>query len=253
MKIALDRGHAAVNPDTGWFDPGAVNGKYQEHQLASDIIVEMSKLLQGNVPYFIPRATWDTRERYVEAISNGCTHYLCIHINASINASANGAECWWWRNNSLDFAGNVMSSLKTFANRGVYQKNGVLGQQIATIPYAFLELGFISNQNDLQKLLSEKATIARELCNALELTMGVKIVKKRKVKLILNQQGTDKDKVFRSVDGGKPEVIVQLDGHMPFIDNRNHLALRDAIKILRSEAAVRYDVNTKITTIEWEE
>lgn len=253
MKIALDRGHAAINPDTGWFDPGAVNGKYQEHQLASDIIVEMSKLLQGSVPYFIPRATWDTRERYNEAIANGCTHYLCIHINSSINPSANGAECWWWKYDSRVFAENIMKNLKTFTNRGVYMKNGVLGQQIASKPYAFLELGFISNQNDLQKLISEKTTIAKELCKALEETMGVKIVKKNKIKLTLNQQGPDKNKVYRQVNGGAQEVIVEMEKHMPFIDEANHLKLRDAVNILRPGAVIRYDVNTKVTTIEWEE
>jgi N-acetylmuramoyl-L-alanine amidase len=193
MKVCLDRGHGAINPETGWLDPGAVNGKHHEYLVAQGIIDEIIKKIKNKIEFFIPKPTWDTRLRYNEAIANGCDYYLCIHINASIHPSANGAECWWWRDNSKAFAQKIMENLKSFKNNGIKKKDGVLGQSIATIPYAFLELGFISNTNDLTRLLNDKETIAGELVKTLEHFSGVKVGKKR---AIYDMQGANNEKMF---------------------------------------------------------
>ncbi|HII94362.1 MAG TPA: N-acetylmuramoyl-L-alanine amidase [Candidatus Methanofastidiosum sp.] len=210
MKIALDRGHAAINPDTGWFDPGAVNGKYHEHALAQGVIDEIIKKIKNKINFFVPKPTWDTRTRYNEAIQNGCDYYLCIHINASTNASANGAECWWFRNNSKPFADQIMQNLKLFKNNGVKQKDGVLGQSIATIPYAFLELGFISNTNDLNKLLYQKEEIASNIVKTLEYFSGVKVEKR---KAVFNMQGADNEKLYLYDEQDKLVEIVGISHH----------------------------------------
>lgn len=254
MKIALDRGHGYIHPKTKQFDPGATNGAHQETVIASQIIDEIVKLIKGKIPYHIPKPNFDTTEILREAVANKCDYYLCVHINASHISTARGAEVYWKNQNSKQFSQDMLDALCTiFTRRGLHHAptGMVNSQNFATIPYAFLEVGFISNAQDLQILLTRKQDIAKAIVSVLEKHSGVKIVKK--IKLTLNQQGPNKDKVYRQINDGAQEVIVEMEKHMPFIDEANHLKLRDAVNILRPGAVIRYDVNTKVTTIEWEE
>lgn len=254
MKIALDRGHGYIHPKTKQFDPGATSGAHQETVIASQIIDEIVKLIKGKIPYHIPKPNFDTTEILREAVANKCDYYLCVHINASHISTARGAEVYWKNQNSKQFSQDMLDALCTiFPIRGLHHAptGMVNSQNFATMPYAFLEVGFISNAQDLQILLTRKKDIARAIVSVLEKHSGVKIVKK--VKLIFNQQGPNKDVVFRSINGGPLEVATELDGHMPFIKNTNHLSLRNAVKLFRPEGSVDFNVNTKETIIEWEE
>jgi N-acetylmuramoyl-L-alanine amidase len=223
FSLGISAGHGGTNPDSGYKDPGAVNGKYTEHDVAMGIVKEVCHILDGKIKYHIPKPNWDTSAEYRECVSRGCDHYINIHLNSSTNKSASYVEGYYYNDKSLAWTRDiVMACSKFFPNNGVHHDYKVLGQKNAVIPYAFLELGFISNSRDLNLLLNKKREIAIAIVEVLERFSGVKVNKEIK----LNTTGPNKE--YAIVDGKKVEMPL----HLVQIKGRNMIDLRFIVEQL---------------------
>jgi N-acetylmuramoyl-L-alanine amidase len=237
-SLGISAGHGAINPETGWMDPGACNGKYTEHDVAMGIVQEVCRLIDGKIKYHIPKPNWDTSKEYRECINNGCDCYINIHLNASTNESASYVEGYYYNDKSLAWTREiVMACSKFFPNNGVHYDYKVYGQKNAGIPYAFIELGFISNPRDLNLLLNKKREIAIAIVEVLERFSGVKVNKEIK----LNTTGPDKE--YAIVDGKKVEMPL----HLIQIKGRNMIDLRFIVEQLGG--TIEWEPSTKTITI----
>lgn len=163
MKIALDHGHDAINPDNGWRDGGAAWGSLDEGGISRMLQSLVSKKINNLIKNFIPTPTWDTGARARSALNQGCDYYLTIHLNSSTNLQAEGVSAYYNKAGRL-FANDLVYNLSTFMsmkNESAFHYSTLRypnGQSRA--PYLFdiigessvqavlLELGFISNAYD---------------------------------------------------------------------------------------------------------
>ncbi len=182
MKIALDSGHNAKNPDTGWLDGGAVNGKYTEADLAEKLKLSICQYLKGYIDYYVPAYAWNTQDRYREAIKNKCDYYLVIHLDSG-SSSASGISALY-NDKGKEFANDLVyytCRYLGFTNRGAkhYSTNSrsIAAFDIATIPFVLLECGFISNNSDLNKHLTEREYIAQAIAAVIGKYSGIENIK----------------------------------------------------------------------------
>ncbi|MFA5397802.1 MAG: N-acetylmuramoyl-L-alanine amidase [Methanogenium sp.] len=223
MKVAISSGHGAINPDSGWVDPGACNGKYTEHNIAKALVEEVCHLIDGKIKYYVPKPNWNTQIEYSDAIKNGCDYYINIHLNSSTNTSARYVEGYYYNDKSLAWTREIVMALSDFfPNNGVKYDYGVSGQKNATIPYAFIECGFISNPKDLGIHLGKRRDLAIAIVSVLEKFSGVKVSKE----IRLSTTGPNKD--YAVVDGKK--ILMPL--HLIQIKGRNMIDLRFIIEQL---------------------
>ncbi|NLA45494.1 MAG: hypothetical protein GX869_07615 [Candidatus Cloacimonetes bacterium] len=236
MKIALDSGHNAKNPDNGYLDCGAVNGKYTEADLAEKLKLSICQYLKGYIDYFVPNYAWNTQDRYREAIKNKCDYYLVIHMD-SASSSASGVHALY-NDKGKEFANDLVYYICRylgFANRGAkhYSTNprAIAAFDIATIPFVLLECGFISNNNDLQMHLQEREYIAQAIVSV--------IAKYSKVQNIKLKVGD----VLASIDNTTHKLITAPQ----IINGRTVLGLRDVSNIFHCQ--ILWHPTTKEITI----
>ena len=184
MKIALDSGHNAINPDTGWLDPGAVNGKYTEADLTEKLKLLTCQYSKGYIDYYVPKYHWNTQDRYRGAITNKCDYYLVIHMDSG-SSGACGVHALY-NDKGKDFANDLVYYICRylgFANRGAkhYTTNprAIAAFDIATIPYVLLECGFISNAQDLDKHLKDREYIAQAITSVIAKYSNLENIKMR--------------------------------------------------------------------------
>jgi len=161
--IVLDSGHNTKNP----YDPGCTWGSCEEASLAHTIKNKIAlKCYQMKVPYCIPCYEYDTRERYWQSLKHNPKYYLCLHINGSVSEEANGVEAIY-NDKGRQFANDLVYDLHSFyglTNRGCYhytknQRSPAMFD-VADIPMVLLEMGFLSNPNDRNKLVIGSDTYA---------------------------------------------------------------------------------------------
>lgn len=174
MKVFLNPGHAP----NGRPDPGAVNGetglrecdvalavgKSAEHYLnAAGVETE---LLQSNSLYGICDA----------ANCSDADIFVSIHCNSSVAEEANGTETWAcsgsYRGGMLAscIQDQIVDALGT-TDRGVkIATPGVNGLYVLTntdMPAALVELGFISNPDDVGILANAQDALARAVARGI--------------------------------------------------------------------------------------
>lgn len=203
MKIALMAGHGGWNTDWNIIDPGACNGNFKEHYVAKDILVEVAKLIEGKIQYVLTKPNDDTKLCTEEALQKGCDYAVCLHHNSATNPNATWTEGYYYQTESnKKWTQSLVNNLSTMfpPNNGVKNYWGVQGQKYRanylpnTIPYyAFLELGFISNDGDVVKLTQRKTDVAKLIVKSIEEFSGIKILGATQLKILLNTQGADKD------------------------------------------------------------
>ena len=82
---------------------------------------------------------------------------MSIHVNASVNESVRGVETHYWKDNSVNYANVVQKHLSTIDSpaRGVVKsKFYVINHTEA--PAVLVEIGFISNAQERNELISDK-------------------------------------------------------------------------------------------------
>lgn len=161
--LVVDAGH-------GGKDSGAISkdNSYYEKDINLSMLLKLKELLiEKNIKVYYTRVT----DEYVESearvrLANdiGADLFLSIHCNSAKSTEPNGTWVLYQENsqltnmNSMKFA-NIMSKAMeesiTLSNGGLFTADHVRIIKQAKVPVALIEVGFMSNQSDLQYLLNE--------------------------------------------------------------------------------------------------
>lgn len=251
MILGYVQGHGTYN-EKGWLDSGATNGSYYETYVARDILIEVGKLIEGKIKYYHISPKFDTKLCTQEAIDKKCDYFINLHHNSATNPYATWTEGYYWQTDSNKaWTKSLVENLSVYMppNNGVSNNFGVQGQKYranflpnTTEHYAFLELGFISNDYDCIKLTTRKVEIAKQIVKSIEYFSGIKILDiEKKIKIILNTWGDEKEyAIMGNLKIKMPMHPVELKGQF-IVD------LRFITDFLG--AKITYNPNTKGITI----
>lgn len=153
--VVIDAGH-------GGSDPGAVRENVEEKVLTikiSDLIAERLKD-QGALVYMTrcddTFVSLNDRVEYSNKIKPDI--FVSVHINASEKSDINGIETHYYKDDSIDFAKDIhkaMVSKIDANNRGVLKSRFYVIKN-TDAPSVLLELGFISNEEERNLLLTNQ-------------------------------------------------------------------------------------------------
>lgn len=161
-KILIDAGHGgtapgAVNQDTG----------IQEKDIALDVVLKLAVRLRDAGHY-----TMLTRDKDIyisladrlKMINNFKPDaFISVHCNSSANSQAHGIETIYRDDYDFPLAAAVHKSLianTEITDRGIKNDIRELGRRLAVlgnlaVPACLVEIGFISNEDDLSKIDDE--------------------------------------------------------------------------------------------------
>ncbi len=159
ITIVIDAGH-------GGKDQGAVNGDYNESTIAlqiSKIVASKAKAAGYNVITTRNTDSFITlKDRVASASQNNANLFLSLHLNATKNKNANGIGCYIGKNLNAEIA----EKSKMFSNillqklsdvKNIFTDTTIKERQVsifvlsnAVTPAALIELGYITNDNDLK-------------------------------------------------------------------------------------------------------
>ena len=159
--IAIDAGH-------GGEDPGASKKGYKEKDLNFTILNNYTKelFIDSDIKVYFTRETdvlIDLYDRAAFASELGADLFLSLHMNANNSSSVNGTEIFYSSYNNAVTANGLysarlgktlaenISSMMDTKNRGVTNSEFVV-VKYNTVPAVLIELGFMTNSNELAKL-----------------------------------------------------------------------------------------------------
>ncbi|MBO5370984.1 MAG: N-acetylmuramoyl-L-alanine amidase [Clostridia bacterium] len=167
IKIFTDQGHNPSGPNTG-----AEGNGLKEQDITYIVGRYLYDLLLAN-PNFTPklsRESSDTilgtsnatslQQRVRSANSWGADYFISIHTNGSTNPTANGTEGYVYSrtgeayNLALDIV-NAISNRMGTVNRGVFARPSLYVLRRTNMPATLIELAFISNYEDSQKMKND--------------------------------------------------------------------------------------------------
>lgn len=179
MKIFLSAGH-------GGKDPGSVSGKVKEADVVWDILgktyTNFLRTSMSDVD-LIPLSEGMSLEAKVNYINHHTVNKdedvcLEIHLNSFWSRFANGTETWYGHKPTAEIVQKELVAELGLKNRGI-KKGHHLYFNKATKPLSsLLELGFISNANDL-RVVQEKGYLA--VARAILMLGGASALHKSKV------------------------------------------------------------------------
>ena len=165
MKLGIDPGHGMGSRRPGVYDPGAVSGGAQEASIVLAWGLELRDACQrAGIATFTTRddrtdpTPLGTRDNRANAA--GCTHFLSLHNNGSVNPLARGVETFYRDGPDLAWAKIVhavtVARMGT-KDRGVKAESATRAGRLAVLgfvgPACLVELGFISSPHDRARLL----------------------------------------------------------------------------------------------------
>lgn len=174
IKVYIDQGH---NP-TGFANTGASWYGQNEQDVTYEVGLRLAELLRadGRFEVRLSRPAADTvlgssnssslRERVRQANSWGANYFLSIHANASLNTEANGTEIYVYRLYSqADWLAQqvlrgIVDAVGTRDN-GVRPRPGLYVLKNTDMPAILVELAYLSNPGDAQKLRRDREAFAR--------------------------------------------------------------------------------------------
>jgi N-acetylmuramoyl-L-alanine amidase len=179
--VVIDAGHG-WKPKTGGgvvYDPGAIgyigSAQYREADIAAQYANSIAYMLRTFYPAIETHLLLATRERPLSLQQRrryepSAAAFVSVHLNAAESRNAHGYETWYSREHSANLARAVHAALQRALagriDRGVKQRGLTVCQREK--PSVLLELGFITNESDLQHLLlrETRARVAREIAKA---------------------------------------------------------------------------------------
>lgn len=152
-----------IDPGHGGLDTGALRGNILEKDITLEIATKVKDILseRGMKKVIMTRSTDKTlslAERVEIANSKKADIYVSIHINASVKSEIKGIETHYYTEKGYDVAKVIHKELMDNVNaedRGLFKsKFYVINHTEA--PAVLLELGFISNEQERNSLISNK-------------------------------------------------------------------------------------------------
>lgn len=159
--IVLDPGH-------GGKDPGAMSGSYTEKAIVLKVSNLVKQKLEAQGAVVKMTRTGDTYPTLPERVAFTKNNYgeifLSIHVNAASSTSAQGAETFYSVSTGDMYKEDI--DLATFVNNQIVKNADMKNRGVRKYPYyvinnmiipsVLVELGFISNAADREKLVSNK-------------------------------------------------------------------------------------------------
>lgn len=173
IKIYIDQGHNPSAPNTG-----AEGNGLREQDITYEVGILLADLLRqnGNFEVRLSRPTPQTqlgnsnasslRARVNDANSWGADYFVSIHTNASTQPSANGTEVLVYAqpSTSSNLAEDILREVTEITglnSRGVKSRPGLYVLRKTRMPAVLVELGFISNPSDAQRMRDNPNLFAR--------------------------------------------------------------------------------------------
>ena len=152
--IVLDAGH-------GGSDVGATRNGIYEKDINLDVTNRLARMLtKKGFKIVLTRKEDETvslQDRVEISNAKRPVLFMSIHVNASVNETVRGVETHYWKDNSIDYANIVQKYLSMIdsPSRGVLKsKFYVINHTEA--PAVLVEIGFISNAQERNELISDK-------------------------------------------------------------------------------------------------
>jgi N-acetylmuramoyl-L-alanine amidase len=168
--VCLDPGHGMSNRRAGVYDPGACAFGKKEAEIAMDWVNELRVILQAR-GHKVVRTRINgsdpapVGERAGIAEEYGCDIMLSIHCNAA-NGAANGTETFYRGEFNKELASKINAALCAALgtkSRGVKTESASQHSRLAVMsfqPCFLIELGFIDNAGDLEKMIDPARRLA---------------------------------------------------------------------------------------------
>ena len=171
-RIAIDAGH-------GGHDPGAVNGIYEEADIALEIALRVGSEAQSRgweVVYTRENDTFvELYNRCKIANNADCDCFVSIHLNSADSKQANGTETLVYGPNIsatrlAEIVNRNMVNATGFRDRGVKYRSELCVLKRTKMPAILVETGFVSNDEEAKDLISEvkELAIAKAICDGIE-------------------------------------------------------------------------------------
>ena len=167
IKIFVDQGH----------NPGGINGGAEGNGLREDEVNYLVGTYLVNILNNDPRFSAKASRTYPEEILGtnvatslarrvqlanewGANYFISIHCNASVNPSYNGTEAYVYQTNTQPYylgedIVNAISKRLGTKNNGVLVNTSLYVLRRTNMPAVLVELAYITNAADAQKLRDE--------------------------------------------------------------------------------------------------
>lgn len=170
LRVFIDPGH-------GGKDPGACNGNFKEKDINLDVALILGDILNKEGFEVAYSRTTDVfvslGERVFKSNRFRADVLLSIHFNASSNTQAQGVETFYYK---TSIKGKQLANMihSKMINKGMYSRDRgikpgsfyVLKKTRAVA--ALVELGFITNREDLEIMLRNKEGFAKMIAAGLK-------------------------------------------------------------------------------------
>lgn len=184
IKIFIDQGHNPQNPNAG----AEANG-VREQDITYDIGVRLAALLQED-PEFDVRLSRNSPDeqlgtsnatslqaRVYAANTWGADYFISLHCNASTNTAASGSEAYVYNETTPAYQLGVrilegLHDMTGLANRGVFVRPGLYVLRATSMPSVLVEMGYLTNLNDVYLLTNDPQSFARGIYRGIRLYFG---------------------------------------------------------------------------------
>ena len=179
IKIFIDPGHNPSGPNTG-----AVGNGLVEQDITYSVSVYLANMLRAD-PRFEVRLSRRTpteilgtsnatslAARVNAANSWPADYFVSIHCNANVNPAINGTEVYVYRQYSQAYwlAQHVMNGIVERVgtrDNGVRINPGLYVLRKTRMPAILVELAYLTNVNDAEKLLNDQYAFAQGIYDGL--------------------------------------------------------------------------------------
>lgn len=179
IKIFIDQGH---NPRG--FNSGAEANNLREQDITYNVGIRLAEILRqdGRFEVLTSRTcisqivgysnSTSLEERVWKANWWGADYFLSIHCNSSTNPNANGSEIYVYRSQTRAYfmAQDILEQITSQAgtrSRGVKINPSFYVLRRTNMPAMLIELAFITNTSDADKLANDQSVFAQAIYDGL--------------------------------------------------------------------------------------
>ena len=171
-----------IDPGHGGIDYGAIRSGINEKDITTDVSLRVAKILRSSgFKVYLTRdedKTVSLQERVDFAEENNPDIFVSIHVNSSEGTTATGIETHYYHDYSIGLAKVIHAAMVKHVDskdRGLFKSKFYVINH-TTMPAILVEIGFISNEEERQDLISEK----RKQATAKAIAEGIKNYYKQK-------------------------------------------------------------------------
>lgn len=179
IKIFIDQGHNPQNPNAG----AEANG-VREQDVTYDVGVRLGNLLRAN-PNFDVRLSRNSpteqlgtsnltslQTRVNLANSWGADYFISLHCNSNPNPNISGSEAYVYSMESPAYTmgERILDGLNYrmgMIDRGVFIRPSLYVLRATAMPAVLVEMGYLTNTNDVYLLTSDPEGFARGIYNGI--------------------------------------------------------------------------------------